>query len=70
VFFDIGLGEDGPPPKQGEVIYAGSSAGSVAGLLQVNVRAPATVTVTGDKVPFALIIGSQSTAYGATVALR
>jgi len=70
VVFDIGLGEDGPPPKQGEVLYAGGSAGSVAGLLQVNLRVPANTTVVGDKVPFALIIGSQWTAYGATVALQ
>lgn len=70
VFFDIGLGEDGPPAKPGEVLYAGGSAGSVAGLLQVNVRVPANTTVVGDEVPFALIIGSQWTAYEATVALQ
>ena len=70
VVFDIGLGEDGPPPKLGEVLYAGGSAGSVAGLLQVNVRVPVNTTVTGDKVPFALLIGSQWTAYEATVALQ
>jgi uncharacterized protein (TIGR03437 family) len=70
VVFDIGLGEDGAPPKQGEVLYAGGSTGSVAGLLQVNVRVPANTKVVGDKVPFALIIGSQWTAYGATVALQ
>lgn len=70
VFFDIGLGEDGPPARQGEVVYAGGSAGSVAGLLQVNVRVPANATVTGNKVPFALLIGFQWTAYQATVALQ
>jgi uncharacterized protein (TIGR03437 family) len=70
VFFDIGLDEDGPPPKQGEVLDAGGTAGSVAGLLQVKVRIPANVTVTGDKVPFALFIGSQWTAYEARVALQ
>jgi uncharacterized protein (TIGR03437 family) len=70
VFFDIGLGEDGPPAKQGEVLYAGGSAMSVAGLLQVNVRVPANTTVVGDSVPFALVIGSQWTAYEATVALQ
>jgi uncharacterized protein (TIGR03437 family) len=70
VFFDIGLGEDGPPTKQGEVVYAGGSTESVAGLLQLNVRIPANTSVTGDKVPFALIIGSQWTAYEVTVALR
>jgi uncharacterized protein (TIGR03437 family) len=70
VVFDVGFGEDGPPPKQGEVLYAGGSAGSVAGLLQVNVRVPANTTVIGDKVPFALLIGSQWTAYEAAVALQ
>jgi uncharacterized protein (TIGR03437 family) len=70
VFFDIGLGDDGPPAKQGEVLYAGGSTGSVAGLLQVNVRVPANATVAGDKVPFALIVGSQWTVYQATVALQ
>jgi uncharacterized protein (TIGR03437 family) len=70
VFFDIGLGDDGPPAKQGEVLYAGGSPGSVAGLLQVNVRVPANATVAGDKVPFALIVGSQWTVYQATVALQ
>ncbi len=70
VFFDIGLGDDGPPAKQGEVLYAGGSPGSVAGLLQVNVRVPASAKVAGDKVPFALIVGSQWTVYQATVALQ
>jgi len=70
VFFDIGLGEDGPQPKNAEVLYAGGSAGSVAGLLQVNVRVPASAAVAGDKVPFALLIGSQWAVYEATVALQ
>ena len=70
VFFDIGLGDDGPPALQAEVQYAGGSVGSVAGLLQVNVRVPADAKVTGDIVPFVLIIGSQWTAYQATVALK
>jgi uncharacterized protein (TIGR03437 family) len=52
VFFDIGLGDDGPPALQAEVQYAGGSVGSVAGLLQVNVRVPADAKVTGDNVPF------------------
>ena len=52
------------------MLYAGGSTGSVAGLLQVNVRVPANATVTGDKVPFALIIGSQWTTYQVTVALQ
>jgi uncharacterized protein (TIGR03437 family) len=70
VFFDIGLGDEGPPAKPGEVLYAGGLSGSVAGLLQVKVRVPANATVAGDSVPLALIIGSQWTAYEATVALR
>ena len=70
VFFDIGLGDDGPLQKQGQVLYAGGSAGSIAGLLQLNVRIPVNATVTGDKVPFALIIGSQWTTYQVTVALQ
>ena len=44
--------EHGPPAKQAEVQYAGGSVGSVAGLLQVNVRVPADAKVTGDNVPF------------------
>ena len=70
VFFDIGLGDDGPSVQQGEVLYAGGSAGSVAGLLQVNVRVPTEATVTGDQVPFLLLIGSEWTAYEATLALQ
>jgi len=69
-YFDIGLGDDGPPAKQGDVLYAGGSTGSFAVLLQVNVRVPAAATVTGDRVPFLLLIGSQWTAYEATVALQ
>jgi uncharacterized protein (TIGR03437 family) len=70
VFFDVGLGDNGPSAQQGEVLYAGGSAGSVAGLLQVNVRVPTEATVTGDKVPFLLLIGSEWTAYEATLALQ
>lgn len=70
VYFDIDLGDDGPSANPGEVLYGGGSPGSVAGLLQVNVRVPANATVAGDKVPFALIIGSQWTVYQATVALQ
>ena len=70
VFFDIGLGDSGSPAKLGDVLYAGGSAGSIAGLLQVNVRVPAETAVAGDKVPFALLIGSQWAAYEAIVALQ
>jgi len=65
-FFDIG----GLPSKQAEVLYAGGVRGSVAGLLQVKVRVPANLVITGDAVSFALIIGSHWTVYQVTVALR
>jgi uncharacterized protein (TIGR03437 family) len=69
VVFD--LGHYPPvPQKQGEVVYAGGVPGSVAGLLQVNVRVPADAVDTGPAVPFALFIGSQWTVFQATVALR
>jgi uncharacterized protein (TIGR03437 family) len=66
VFFARGLYEEW---AQGEVLYAGGSPGSIAGLLQVNVRVPANATV-GDRVPFAFLIGSHWTVYQVTVALR
>jgi uncharacterized protein (TIGR03437 family) len=53
-FFARGLYEDW---EQGAVLYSGGSPGSVAGLLQVNVRVPANAGV-GQSVPFAFIIGS------------
>jgi uncharacterized protein (TIGR03437 family) len=69
VFFD--LGHYPPvPQKQGEVVYAGGVPGSVAGLLQLNVRVPVDAVDTGPAVPFALFIGSQWTVFQATVALR
>ena len=40
------------------------------GSREKNVRVPADAKVTGDNVPFVLIIGSQWTAYEATVALK
>ena len=52
-----------------EVLYAGGVSGSVAGLLQVNVRVPANAVAAGS-VPFVLIIGSHWTVYQATIALR
>jgi hypothetical protein len=84
VFFDAGLSdfpfyalvygladEDfGSLAKPGEVLYAGGSPGSVAGLLQVNVRVPVNAEVTGDRAPLALLIGSHWTVYQVTVALR
>ena len=68
VFFN--LNSDYDIPKRGEVLYAGGVAGSVAGLLQVNVRVPLDIAVTGDAVPFALIIGPHWTVFQVTLALR
>jgi uncharacterized protein (TIGR03437 family) len=73
VFLDDGTldGEFYAPPQRLEVLYAGSSRGSVAGLLQVNVRVPAKAP--GEKAAHAtltLFIGSQWTFNQATVALR
>jgi uncharacterized protein (TIGR03437 family) len=66
VFFARGLYEEW---GQSEVLYAGGSPGSVAGLLQVNVRVPANAGA-GERVPFAFIVGSHWTVFQATVALR
>jgi uncharacterized protein (TIGR03437 family) len=66
VFFSRGLYEEW---GQGEMLYAGGSPGSVAGLLQVNVRVPANAG-TGERVPFAFLIGSQWTVFQITIALR
>jgi uncharacterized protein (TIGR03437 family) len=66
VFFARGLYEEW---AQGEVLHAGGSPGSVAGLLQLNVRVPLN-SGTGDKLPFALIIGSHWTVYQVTIAVR
>lgn len=70
IFFDLGNNEHLVQQKQGEVLYAGGVPGSVAGLLQVNVRVPANAVDTGPAVPFALFIGSHWTVFQATVALR
>jgi uncharacterized protein (TIGR03437 family) len=53
----------------GELLYAGGVAGSVAGLLQINVRVPESAQ-TGSAVPFFVQIGSESAEAGFTVALR
>ena len=68
VFFDFRYFGGGS--KAGEVLYAGGVSGSVAGLLQVNVRVPANTEDTGNEVPFVLIIGSHWTVFQVTVALR
>jgi uncharacterized protein (TIGR03437 family) len=70
VFFDVDDSEFGVQSKAGEVLYAGGVSGSVAGLLQLNVRVPANAVDTGNAVPFALTIGSHWTVYQVTVALR
>lgn len=69
VFFDLGSNEFPVPSKPGKVLYAGGVTGSVAGLLQVNVRVPNAVA-TGNAVPFVLVIGSHWTVYQVRIALR
>jgi uncharacterized protein (TIGR03437 family) len=67
----VGFPSD-PPTCEGaigEVIYAGGVMGSVAGLLQVNVRVPESAQ-TGSAVPFFVQIGGESAEAGFTVALR
>ena len=69
--FDYVYGEE--PPTQGEVVYAGGSSGSVAGLLQVNVRVPpdaALRAMPSDAVPVALRIGPYLTPFQTTIAVR
>ena len=70
VLFDLGNNEFQVPSKRGEVLYSGGVPGSVAGLLQINVRVPANAVATGNAVPFALFIGSHWTVYQVSVALR
>jgi uncharacterized protein (TIGR03437 family) len=57
------------PSVQAEVLYAGGVLGSVAGVLQLNVRVPSNAR-SGDVVHFAVVIGAQWTGFQATVALR
>jgi uncharacterized protein (TIGR03437 family) len=52
-----------------EVLYAGGAPGSVAGLLQVNVRVPPGV-VSGNAVPVVLTVGGVSSQPGVTMAVR
>ncbi|MEO7648936.1 MAG: hypothetical protein ABIZ80_00575, partial [Bryobacteraceae bacterium] len=66
VFFASGLYEEW---RQGEVLYAGGTSGSVAGLLQMNVRVPLNAAA-ADKLPFALIIGPHWTVFQVTIAVR
>jgi uncharacterized protein (TIGR03437 family) len=53
----------------GEVLYAGGSPGSVAGLLQLNVRVPPDA-LAGNAVAFVLIIGHGRVPGSLTIALR
>ncbi len=53
----------------GEVLYAGGSSGSVAGLLQLNVRVPPDA-LAGNAVAFGLIIGRDRVPGPLTIALR
>jgi uncharacterized protein (TIGR03437 family) len=69
-FFDLDYVFGDAEPKAGEVVYAGGSSGSVAGLLQVNVQVPPDAVNTGNAVPFVLIIGDHWTVYQITIALR
>jgi uncharacterized protein (TIGR03437 family) len=53
----------------GEVLYAGGSPGSVAGLLQVNVRVPPDA-LAGNAVAFGLVIGNSRAPGSLTIAVR
>jgi uncharacterized protein (TIGR03437 family) len=55
--------------QQAEVLYAGSSPGSVSRILQVNARVPDGVAP-GAAVPVVLEIGNASSRPGVTMALR
>jgi len=57
------------PSTEAEVLYAGGVPGSVAGVLQLNVRVPSNAH-TGDAVNFTVVIGDQWTWSQATVAVR
>jgi uncharacterized protein (TIGR03437 family) len=57
------------PSEEAGVQYAGGVPGSVAGVLQLNVRVPSGAH-TGDAVSFTVVIGDQWTGSQATVALR
>ena len=51
------------------VLYAGGAPGMAAGILQVNVRVPAGLAA-GSSVPVTLLVGSQSSQPGVTIAVR
>jgi len=52
-----------------EIVYAGVAPNAVAGLLQVNVRVPATAPL-GDAVPLVLTVGGSRSPDGVTMAVR
>jgi uncharacterized protein (TIGR03437 family) len=52
-----------------EVLYAGGAPGSVAGLLQVNVRVPLNVA-SGNGLPLVVTVGAASSQEGVTMAVR
>jgi uncharacterized protein (TIGR03437 family) len=50
-------------------IYAGAAPGYVSGLLQVNVRVPATIAF-GNSVPLTLLVGGQASQSNVTIAVK
>jgi uncharacterized protein (TIGR03437 family) len=55
--------------ESAEVLYAGAVSGSVAGLMQLNIRVPAGAR-SGSLVPFYLQIGAGLAEVGFTLAVR
>jgi uncharacterized protein (TIGR03437 family) len=54
---------------QAEVLYAGAAPGLVAGVFQVNVRVPNSVTP-GSAVPIQIRVGNATSRTGVTLAVR
>ncbi len=52
-----------------EILYAGAAPGFVAGLMQINLRIPATAP-TGDAIPITLRVGEATSRSGVTLSLR
>ena len=55
--------------QQAQVLYAGGSPGSPAGLMQINARIPAGITE-GDTVPVVLEVGDVQALQSVTIAVR
>jgi uncharacterized protein (TIGR03437 family) len=55
--------------QQAQVLYAGGSPGSLAGLMQINARIPAGITA-GDAVPVVLQVGDVQAPQSVTIAVR